>query len=213
MTMNNLNHDLEAAFAAADAGPVLSGTLVPLNNIGALRATYNWLYSALNCDPNDTSPFTWILSRVGTGTQVSLSPQQPYAGMQLFASIRPDNGYTAELQAPGSADWITAVGADEIMTLTQQGMLTISLQGLNGNYLCADSGQTGHDDHTGYVMRSGAGAIGPGASFFVLVSQVHQPLDITLAASLDIATVGTALAAQGAADPAGLAQRILAMRA
>ena len=201
--------DLAAAFAAASPGAVLSGNLVPLSNIGPLRVTYNWLYSALNCDPTDSSAFAWVINKVGSGTQVSLSPQDPFAGMTLYASVRPDYEYTVQVQAPFSADWITAVGGDETLTLVQQGFLTISLQGLNGSYLCADGSQTSHDDHSGFLFHSGAGSVGPAASFFVAVNQVHQDLGIPLASALDPAELAAALAAQGAVDAQALTQRIL----
>jgi hypothetical protein len=204
--------DLVRSFETASPGAVLSGQLVPLNNIGPLRVTYNWLYSALNCDPNDQSAFGWVINKVDAGARVSLSPQQPFSGMTLFASVRPDWNYTVQVQAPFSADWITAVGGDEIMTLTQQGLLTISLQGLNGNYVCADGSQTPHDDHSGYLFHSSAGSIGPSASFFVVVNQVFQDVGIPLASALDPAEIAAALATQGASDPAVLTQRILLLR-
>jgi hypothetical protein len=203
--------DLVRALQAASPGAVLSGQLVPLNNIGPLRVSYNWLYSALNCDPNDQSAFGWVINKVGAGSGISLSPQQPFSGMTLFASVRPDYNYTVQVQAPFSADWITAVGGDEIMTLTQQGFLTISLQGLNGNYVCADTSQTAHDDHSGYLFHSSAGSIGPSVSFFVVVNQVFQDLGIPLASMLDPADITAALAAQGAVDPTALTRSILSL--
>lgn len=205
--------DLIDAFEAASPGAVLTGNLVPLNNIGSLRVTYNWLYSALDCDPTDSSAFAWVISKVGTSSQVSLSPQAPYSGMTLYASVRPDYEFTVQVQAPFSADWITAVGGDETMTLTQQGFLTIALQGLNGSYLCADGAQTSHDDHSGFLFHSNAGAIGPASSFFVVVNQVHQDVGIPLASTLDPADITAALVAQGAGDPGALTQFILSSRA
>lgn len=205
------NFSLARAIAAASPGAVLTGQLVPLNNIGPLRVTYNWLYSALNCDPSDASTFGWVLNRTSTGTQISLSPQQPYCGMTLYASVRPDLDYTVQVQAPFSADWITAVGADEIMTLTEQGFLTISLQGLNGSYLCADSTPTSHDGHGGYLFHSSSAAIGPASSFFVVVNAVHQDVGIPLTRTLDPVALAAALAAQGAVAPDALARNILSL--
>lgn len=205
--------DLVAAFKAASPGAVLSGALVPLNNIGSLRVTYNWLYSALNCDPTDSSVFDWVINKVGAGSQISLSPQQPYSGMTLYASVRPDYDFTAQVQAPFSADWITAVGGDETMTLTQQGFLTIALQGLNGSYLCADGVQTPHDGQSGFLFHSSAAAIGPSSSFFVVVKQVHQEVGIPLASALNPVEITAALVAQGAGDPGALTQLILSSRA
>ncbi|ALV04880.1 hypothetical protein [Roseateles depolymerans] len=197
------------AFAAASPGPVLSCNLFPLNGIGPLRVTYNWLYSAVNADPNDSSAFTWVINKVGSGGQVSLSPEAPFRGMTLYASVRPDYQYRVQVQAPFSADWITAVGSDEILTLIPQGFLIISLQGLNGCYLCADASQTSHDDHSGFLFSSASGSIAPAASFLVLATQVHQDLDIPLGRDLDKADLVACLSAQGVVNPEAFAQHAL----
>lgn len=55
--MDISSFSMTQALGTAQNGPVFAGQLVPLNNVGPLRITYNWLYSALNCDPNDKSPF------------------------------------------------------------------------------------------------------------------------------------------------------------
>jgi hypothetical protein len=201
--------DFQAIIEGANLGAVLSGQLVPLNNIGPLRVTYNWLYSALNCDPRDQSPFGWVINKVGSGANVSLSPQERHSGMTVYASVRPDYSYTVQVQAPFSADWITRVAGDETMTLAQQGLLTIALRGLNGSYLSADGSQTGHDGHSGYLFHSNAGSIGPSSSFFVIVNKVHQDIRIPIARTLEEADITAALAAQGATDPKSLTERIL----
>lgn len=207
--MTDASGDLGAWLAGANDGPLLAAKLVPLNNIGPLRVTYNWLYSALNCNPADPSPFGWVISKLGSGSQVSLSPQQGYNGMTLFASVRPDYNYRIQTQAPFSADWITAVGADEVLTMTSLGFLTIALQGLNGSYLAADDQQTEHDGYSGYLFNSNAAASGPASSFFVAVSEVLQPgLAIPRIGDLDVGRVEALLAGQGAPDPAGLTRRI-----
>jgi hypothetical protein len=200
---------LASALAAADTGPVLTGQLYPLNNVGRLRVTYNWLYSALNSDPSDTSDFGWVISKTGSGA-VSLSPAQPYNGMTLYASVRPDYSYQVQVQAPFSADWITAVGGDEELTLGDEGLMIITLQGLNGLYLGADASQTQHDDHSGYLFHSSAAQPGPASKFFLAVTGVLQPaVSVALADTLSTATVEAALASQGASDAATLAQQIV----
>ena len=121
------------SFLAAGNGPLLQGELVPLNNKGKLRVSYNWLYSALNCNPNDSSPFVWTISKVDD-THISLSPRDSHSGMTLYASIRDDLSWYAQVQAPFSADWIRAVGRDEICALESQDLLIMSFKGFNGQY-------------------------------------------------------------------------------
>ncbi|APC14642.1 hypothetical protein BLL42_02425 [Pseudomonas frederiksbergensis] len=202
---------LSGSLKAANPGAVLSGQLVPLNNIGNLRVKYNWLYSALNCDPSDETPFYWVISKIDGDKNVSLSPQQPFSGMTLYASVRPDYSNAVQVQAPFSADWITAIGGDETMTLTEEGLLTIALRGTNQSYLCADSSPTSHGDHSGYLFHSSAGSISSSSSFFVVVNKVFQDVGIPLASELDPSELAAAMQAQGADDPCALTQRILSL--
>lgn len=178
-----------SAWAAADPGPVLQGQLYPLNNQGRLRIYYNWLYSALNCDPGNTSDFYWTINKLDD-THVSLSPRDGYNGMTLYASVRPDWSYQVEVQAPGSADWIQAVGGDEILGFETQDLMTVSFTGLNGQYIALDGQPTEHqdsngNDHTGYLLHS-AGTSDPRARLFFLgVNAVLQPrLQVALQGSL-----------------------------
>jgi hypothetical protein len=198
---------LAAGLAAAREGPMAAGQLVPLSNVGPLRITYNWLYSALNCDPNDTSPFTWLLIKQGEQT-ISLSPQQGYGGMTLYASVRDDLNYTVQVQAPFSADWITAVGGDETLTLSEHDLFVIALTGRNGAYLSVDDALTTHDDHSGYLVHSNASSLGPGARFYFVVDQVLQDIPLSPTQDLDPHALQAELAGAGAVDPAALAATI-----
>jgi hypothetical protein len=190
------------AFAAAATGPVLQGQLFPVSDAGCVRVTYNWLYSSLNCDPSDTSEFEWTLTKLSE-TTVSLSPTVQYEGITLFASVRPDNGYNVEVQAPNSAEWITQVGADETLGVDFLGFMTISLQGLNGLYVAVNSGLTSHDGYAAYQIQSTAGASGPATNFFVGTSQVVQAgLDVPLLAELSPADLKAA-----GAPPAAIPSR------
>jgi len=206
------NVDIVLALQAAQPGAVLTCQLIPQNNVGALRVTYNWLYSALNCDPNDTSPFYWVMSKIGSGSNVSLSPQQGYEGWTLYASVRPDLDYTVQVQAPFSADWIKAVAGDETLIPTDLGFLTIAFQGVNGKYLSVDGTETPHDGHSGYLVHSSADAPGPSTNFFAAVNQLHQNVDIALVNELDFDDVVTALASRGVANPQAMARTILSLK-
>lgn len=136
----------------------MQAELVSLSSKGKLRVTYNWLYSALNCDPNDNSTFLWNINSLG-GNKVSLSPQAGYAGMTLYASVRDDWYWQVEVQAPHSADWIRAVGGDEIIGMQTHDLGILGFTGFNGSYIAVDASTTSHNDsngnsHTGYLLHS-----------------------------------------------------------
>ncbi len=163
-----------SAVAAAATGPLLEAEMIPLNDKGKLRVTYNWLYSALNCDPGDDSRFVWVLSKVDE-THISLSPKEQYRGMTLYASVRDDWSWYVQVQAPRSADWIRAVGRNEILTLESlSGLLIVSLKGWNSQYIAVDADISRHDNHSGYRLRSiGTGDV-KARSWFLGVAQTLQ---------------------------------------
>ncbi|MEO6700794.1 MAG: hypothetical protein ABI140_00460 [Jatrophihabitantaceae bacterium] len=183
--------------ATVTTGPILEAVLIPLTKQGKLRVTYNWLYSALNCDPNDDSDFVWVLDKLDD-THVSLSPRDPYAGRKLYTSIRDDWDWYAEVQAAHSGDWITAVGRDEILAITGADLLTISLQGFNGQYVAVDSQLSVHDWHSGFRLRSVGTNDYNARTFFMGVTRLIQPaLHVPLRHELTDADIGTALASAG----------------
>jgi hypothetical protein len=200
--------------SVAGVGPVLIGEIFPLG-VGKVRVTDNWLYSALNCDPGDPSGFSWVFQKMPGGA-VSLSPQAAYAGMTLFASVRPDNDCFVGVQAPGSADWITQAAGDEEMTMTDLGLLIVELQGVNGSYLGANGSPTSYNDssgnpHSGYRIQSNIATPDPSSKFFVAVQQnLQAAAQTTLYSSLSLAEVSAELEQQGVADPQALASAIFA---
>jgi hypothetical protein len=207
-----------AAIAAADVGPALTAELFPLSGVGKVRVTYNWLYSALNVDPNDSSPFAWVLQKNSDGS-VALSPQGGYEGLTLFALtwLYPDESYrwVAQVQAPGVDGgppmWNTSSGPG--WTLTGLGLLTVELLDSDdsGNYIGVDGSITSQDDHAGYLILANAGAPGPSSKFFVAVQQNLQAgAQAPLFSSLSPAEVSAELERQGAGDPQALAEVIFA---
>lgn len=157
------------AYEAAEPGPFLETEIVPLVGVGKIRVTYNWLYSALNCDPSDNSSFIWQIDKL-SNTKVSMSPKNEYAGMKLYASVRPDWDYFVQVQAPFSADWVTLVQADEEINYEPGDLLTASFKGLNGDYLSVNSSATSHDNHTGYKIQSNASATNNNSIWFLGVT-------------------------------------------
>lgn len=187
----------EDLIGAAQPGPVMRTSLVSVSGKGNLRITYNWLYSALNCDPTDDSPFEWVIAKLDA-THVSLSPAGGYNGMTLYASVRDDLGWTLEVQAPFSAHWITRVGRDEIMTLESRDLLTVSLLGFNDRYVAVDPAITSHDGHSGYELHSTGTDDPRSRMWFLGASELLQDgLDMPLAADLRARDVASALAASG----------------
>lgn len=181
-----LNDDaLSKAFAAADIGAVFTATLTPLAGLGNVQVHYEWLYSAMNCDGDAGAKFTWTVNKLND-TQVSLSPSSTYKGMRLYSSVRPDWGYYAQMQAPHSADWITAVGADEAITLQTMDLNTGVFTGLNGKYLTVQSELTSHVDasghlHKGHKIQSASETVDAHSKWFLGIQSLAQPgLDLAL---------------------------------
>lgn len=190
---------LSKTIAAATTGAVLQTELIPLSNQGKLRIYYNWLYSSLNCDPNNTSAFGWIINKLDD-THVSLSPApaNTYNDMTLYASVRDDYNWILQVQAPFSADWITAVGGDETIEMDSLGTLMVRFKGFNGQAIAVNGQITNHDGNSGYLLQS-LGASDPKTfTWFMSVTQVLQPaLQIPLGRTLSEADIREAYAASG----------------
>jgi hypothetical protein len=165
---------LTALWQAAQAGPVLEAELLPLSNQGRLRVTYNWLYSALNCTPDDASPFVWVLRKIDA-QHCSLSPKDGYQGRTLYASVRDDLGYRVQVQAPYSADWITAVGRDEVLSFAPADLF-MQFFGFNGQPLTVAASPITHDGHTGcQVVSTGPAALSRANTWLVRPLTLLQP--------------------------------------
>lgn len=193
-----------------ERGPVLRGVLIPLSGQGKVRVTYNWLYSALNCDPQDATDFEWVLTKLDD-QHVSLSPRDRYWGMTLYASVRDDWNWYLGVQAAHSADWITRVGRDEILGITGADLLTICLTGFNGQYVAVNREPSDHGGHRGYRLQS-LGASEPNArTFFVGVTEVLQEgLALPLRSELTDHEVHQALIRAGVESPERLVQSVKA---
>ena len=180
----------------AEAGPLLEAEIISLTDKGKLRVTYHWLYSALNCAPEDTSSFPWILTKIDE-TRVSLSPKNG-PGRTVYASVRDDWYWFVQVQAPRSADWITAVARNEIMVMTAPGLQMIRLQGWNGQFVAVDSKISRDARHGGYRLLS-VGAPDPKAyTWFLAVTSVLQAgVDVPRKEQLTFDDVRAALASSG----------------
>ncbi|HEX4369126.1 MAG TPA: hypothetical protein VH023_19990 [Rhodopila sp.] len=163
-----------AMISAADTGPLLQTELIPLTNQGKLRVTYNWLYSSLNCVSGDATTFAWTISKLDA-THVSLSPRDGYGGMTLYASVRDDINWLLQVQAPYSADWITAVGRDETIEMDSLDSLMVSFKGFNGNYIAVNGQMSDHGGHSGYRLQSLGAADAKARIWFMAVTQILQP--------------------------------------
>jgi hypothetical protein len=202
-----------AAIAAADAGPALTAELFPLSGVGKVRVTYNWLYSALNVDPNDSSPFAWVFQKMPDGS-VALSPQAGYEGLTLYAFTYPDDNmrFVAQVGVPGVDGgppfWNTSPSG---MTLTELGLMTVELldSNVSGNYIGVDGSITSQGGHAGYVIPANVETPDPSSKFFVAVQQNLQAGEqAPLISSLSLAEVSAELGRQGAGDPQALAEVI-----
>lgn len=165
---------LAQVLAAAAPGALLEAELIPLSNQGKVRVTYNWQYSALNCDPADGSTFAWTLTKLGA-TTVALSPSVPYGGKTLFASVRDDWGWFVQTQAPHSADWIVAPRGDEAIRMQTYGALIVSFTGFNGQAIAVNSALTNDGVHSGFRLQSTDSPNRQAQMFFLGVTQLLQP--------------------------------------
>lgn len=168
------NGNLQELLMASDTGPFMQAEIVSLTGNGKLRVTCNWLYSSLNCDPNDNSTFLWQFSKVDE-KHISLSPVNSCIGKPIYASVRDDIGYQLQVQAPYSADWITAVGRDEIISFTLHDLSIGQFNGFNGAYIALNSTADRHDDHTGYRVKSVGSSFNQNAQWFIVVRTTLQP--------------------------------------
>jgi hypothetical protein len=155
----------------------MQAEIFSVTGLGKLRVTYNWLYSALNCDPNDNSSFIWNVYQTANNT-VALSPQSAYNGMTLYASVRDDWDWYVQVQAPHSADWITAAQRDEFIGLQMLDLGLARLTGFNNQLIGVldqpDSGNirtNGKDTgtHTGYRLRSIYGSVVKESMWFMKI--------------------------------------------
>lgn len=204
------------AIAAADAGPALTAELFPLSGVGKVRVTYNWQFSALNVDPNDSSPFAWVFQKMPDGS-VALSPQGGYEGLPVFALTYQDDsslGYAVQVQVPGVDGgppfWNTWPAG---MTMTGLDLLTVELldSNVSGSYIGVDGSITSQGGHAGYLILADVATPDLSSKFFVAVQQnLQAEAQAPLFSSLSPAEVSAELERQGAEDPQTLAEGIFA---
>lgn len=172
MIITNGNvHDL---LRAAGTGPFMQAEIVSLTGKGKLRVTCNWLYSSLNCDPNDSSQFLWQFNKLDD-QHISLSPVNSCINATIYASVRGDIDYLLQVQAPYSADWITAVGGDETIAFAIHDLSIAQFNGFNGLYVAVNDAPDSHDNHTGYRVRSSGNSFNQPAQWFLTNVSNLQP--------------------------------------
>lgn len=168
------NGSLKELLLAANNGPFMQAEIVSLTGKGKLRVTCNWLYSSLNCDPNDNSTFLWQFNKIDD-QHVSLSPVNSCINKTVYASVRDDINYYLQVQAPYSADWITAVGRDEIIGFKLQGTFIAQLTGFNGKLVTLNNSSESHGNHSGFRVRSTGDTFSQNAQWFVSIKKSLQP--------------------------------------
>lgn len=167
------NGSLSELLLAANTGPFMEAEIFTLTNNGKVRVTCNWLYSSLNCDPKDTSSFIWSFSKIDDNT-ISLSPVNSCISKTIYASVRDDIDYYLQVQAPYSADWITAVGRDEKIGFKMHDLSIAQLTGFNGKYITLDSSQSNHGGHAGYRLRSIGDNYNESAQWYISIKSSLQ---------------------------------------
>lgn len=183
------------ALERAVVGPAFSAELVSLRTKTVLNVGYNWLYSALYCPQSGGDGFRWVVSKIDDG-HVSLSPQASFQGMTLYASARDDNDWFMQVQAPYSADWITAVGRDETLAMVSHDLLLVSFNGFNGQAVTVNDGLSDHDGMCGYRLQSLNGGA-PQSQLWALRNPQSLQAGIALPSALSDEAISDSLAANG----------------
>ncbi len=166
------NGSVGSLLAASAPGPFMRAELISLTGSGRLRVTCNWLYSSLNCDPNDDHTFLWEFSKID-GEHISLSPVDSCIERPIYASVRDDLDDYVQVQAPFSADWITAVARDETLAFEVHDLAIGQFNGFNGNYLQLDAHIDSHGGHAGYRVRSVGTTFDAATQWYI---RVHESL-------------------------------------
>lgn len=167
------NGSLGDLLKAAATGPFMQAEIISLTGKGKLRVTCNWLYSSLNCDPNDNHTFLWEFSKIDD-QHISLSPVNSCISKRIYASVRDDINWYVQVQAPYSADWITAVGGDEIISLIMHDLSIAQFNGFNGSYITLNSNEDIHGGHSGYRVRSIGSTFEQEAQWFIAIKLCLQ---------------------------------------
>ena len=186
------NGRLKELLLAAKTGPFMQAEIVSLTGKGKLRVTCNWLYSSLNCDPNDSSVFLWQFNKIDD-QHISLSPINSCINKAIYVSVRDDIGYILQVQAPYSADWITAVGRDEIIGFKLQGTFIAQFTGFNGKFVALNDNAESHDNHSGFRVRSVGDTFNQNAQWFVAIRKSLQPHIQFIGAQFDFESIQSEL--------------------
>jgi hypothetical protein len=167
------NGSLSRLFSASATGPFMQAEIVSLTGKGKLRVTCNWLYSSLNCTPEDNSPFVWQFSKVDD-QHISLSPVNSCIHQPTYTSVRDDYDWYLQMQAPYSADWITAVQRDEIIGFTLHDLFIGQFNGFNGSYIALNDLPDSQGGHSGYRLRSIGSSFNKNAQWFISIKSSLQ---------------------------------------
>jgi hypothetical protein len=182
------NGNLKELLLASNTGPFMQAEIVSLTGKGKLQVTCNWLYSSLNCDPNYTSGLIWQFNKIDND-HISLSPVNSCINKTIYASVRDDIDYYLQAQAPYSADWITAVGRDEIIGFKLQGTFIAQFTGFNGKFIALNDNPDDHGGHRGYRLRSIGDTFNQNAQWFISIKKALQPHIQFSGANYDLAAV------------------------
>jgi hypothetical protein len=172
MTIIN-NGSLKDLLTAANTGPFMQAEIISLTGKGKLRVTCNWMYSALNCDPNDNSTFLWQFSKVDD-QHISLSPVNSCISKTIYASVRDDYNYYVQVQAPFSADWIIAAARDEVINFHPLSITVAQLKGFNNKFISLNATPDCQGGHTGFRVRSIGETFDINAQWFIAIKSSLQ---------------------------------------
>ncbi len=164
---------VQELMAASNSGPFMQAQIISVTGKGKVRVTCNWLYSALNVDTNDSSVFLWEFAKIDD-SHISLSPVTSCISQPIFASVRDDNNYFLQVQAPFSADWIIQVQRDETIAFKLHDLNVAELKGFNGDYFQLNASVSAHEGHSGYRIQSNGGTWNEDTQWFLKIEKSLQ---------------------------------------
>ena len=164
--------NFSAFLAKAEKGTAFSAQIFSIKG-GGLRVTCDWLYSALNIDPNDISGFLWEVKKIDD-SHVSLSPRNTCTSKPIYASVRDDYSWNIQVQAAHSADWITAVQRNETIEMEIGDLMMATFKGFNGKYFKRDASVTSHDGYSAYKIKSVGDNEDENTTWFLSINEIYS---------------------------------------
>lgn len=163
--IDDILHEAEEKVRHAQevAQKTFKAEIISLTGKGKVRVTRNWLYSALNIDPDNHDEYIWTFV-YDEGDKIGLLASEH----NLLASVRDDWDWYVQTQAPHSAEWLhLPIGRNSRITLQLTDLGFAYFTGWNGKYLTLNQDKDRHQNHAGYRIQSKSNSIDKHSLWFL----------------------------------------------